>query len=302
MVNLEWYRSFVAVYQSGTVTSASALLFLTQPAVSQHITSLETMLGTKLFDRMPRKMIPTDEGKALYSRVVASVNVLESTTNDYYQNKNKPTTLIRLGAPSEFFLKKVLTCLKEEDYRYHVTFGSAYELLDKLEKRKLDVVIATKKGTHNKRIKYQKLFLEAFVLVQSTQSNSTLKKLTDTNEFPSESLLLQQNWISYDADLPIIRRYWHAVFKTRPAITPALVIPNLSIIAKAVEMDKGISILPSYICTNAIEAGKLEIVNLPKSTRITNDIWIAYQIEDLKNESTVRLIKTWLASHAIDEK
>ena len=100
MVKLEWYRSFVGVYQAGTVTKAAKLLFLTQPAVSQHITSLEMTLGTKLFERMPRKMIPTENGKALYTRIISSINLLESTTNNYYQEKNKPKSLIRLCAPS----------------------------------------------------------------------------------------------------------------------------------------------------------------------------------------------------------
>ena len=73
MVNFEWYRSFVAVYQIGTVTGAAGALHLTQPAVSQHLASLEVSLGAKLFERKPRMMIPTDEGKALYSRIIGSI-------------------------------------------------------------------------------------------------------------------------------------------------------------------------------------------------------------------------------------
>ncbi|QKQ24468.1 hypothetical protein HUE58_04955 [Candidatus Ruthia endofausta] len=49
------------------------------------------------------------------------------------------------------------------------------------------------------------------------------------------------------------------MFQTKPAITPSTVIPNLNIMAKTVEMDKGISLLPSYICVDAIKEGKLEI-------------------------------------------
>ncbi|WP_201341145.1 LysR family transcriptional regulator [Abyssogena phaseoliformis symbiont] len=65
---------------------------------------------------------------------------------------------------------------------------------------------------------------------------------------------------------------------------------------KAVEMDKGISTLPSYICVDAIKEEKLEIINLPKSTNITNDIWIAYRKEDLKNKSIALLIKTLVSN------
>ena len=69
MVHLEWYRSFVNVYQVGTVSGAAEVLHLTQPAVSQHIAALESTLGTVLFQRMPRRMLPTEAGKAaIYSR------------------------------------------------------------------------------------------------------------------------------------------------------------------------------------------------------------------------------------------
>ena len=261
MVNFEWYRSFVAVYQAGTITSASEILFLTQPAVSQHLGSLEANLGTKLFERMPRKMIPTDEGKALYTKVISSVNTLESITSEYYREKRKPRTLIRLGSPSDFFNKKILFHLGEDNSIFRVSFGNAQQLLDKLERRKIDIVIATKKESYNKAIEYKKLFVEKFVLIQSTKSSSSLKDFTNKySTAPSESLLQQQNWISYDTDLPIIRRFWREVFQTRPAITPSIIIPNLSIILNAIEEDKGISVLPSYICQEAIDAGRVEVI------------------------------------------
>ena len=292
MVNFEWYRSFVAIYQAGTITSASEVLFLTQPAVSQHLNALESTLGTKLFERMPRKMVPTDDGKALYTRVISSVNTLESTTSNYYRDKNKPQALIRLGSPSDFFSAMVLPHLGEDDSIFRVSFGNAKLLLDQLERRKLDIVIATKKESYNKAIEYKKLFIEEFVLIQSTQSNSSLKAFTNNNTTaPSESLLQQQNWISYDTDLPIIRRFWREVFQTRPAITPSIIIPNLSIMLKAVEADKGISILPSYICQAAIERGNVEVINFDNKS-ISNEIYIAYRKEDLKKPNISGFINT----------
>ncbi len=297
MVNFEWYRSFVTVYQSGTVTSASELLFLTQPAVSQHITALETMLGTKLFERMPRKMLPTDDGKALYARVISSVNILESTTNEYYREKNKPRSLIRLGSPIEFFDKKILDRIGREEHIYRVTFGSAQSLLEQLEKRKLDIVIATKKESSNKVIEYKKLYVETFVLVQSTKAKSSLREFMKIHHKPpSEALLLQQKWISYDTDLPIIRRYWRDVFKTRPAITPSIIIPNLIMIAKAVEKGKGISVLPSYICDELIKKGKLALINIAKNKNISNEIWIAYRKEDMKNKHIAKVVNDLIIS------
>lgn len=55
MVNLEWYRTFVAIYQCGNLTKAAQDLSISQPNVSVHLASLEQYVGNKLFDRMPGK-------------------------------------------------------------------------------------------------------------------------------------------------------------------------------------------------------------------------------------------------------
>lgn len=50
--NLEWYRTFKAIYEKGTLTAAAESLFISQPGVSLHLSSLESYMGVKLFDRV----------------------------------------------------------------------------------------------------------------------------------------------------------------------------------------------------------------------------------------------------------
>jgi DNA-binding transcriptional LysR family regulator len=48
MVNLEWYRTFKAIYKTGTLTGAAVELFISQPGVSLHLSSLENYVGFQL--------------------------------------------------------------------------------------------------------------------------------------------------------------------------------------------------------------------------------------------------------------
>lgn len=80
MANFEWYRSFVAIYRLGSVSAAANERFLTQPAVSQQLQALENQVGSALFTRTPKKMVPTEVGKQLYIQVVQSVDSLELLT------------------------------------------------------------------------------------------------------------------------------------------------------------------------------------------------------------------------------
>ena len=61
-------NAFVSVAETGSFSVASEHLFLTQPAVSKRVSALEKELDIQLFDRIGRKVILTEAGKALLSR------------------------------------------------------------------------------------------------------------------------------------------------------------------------------------------------------------------------------------------
>ena len=71
--NLEWLRTFKAIYETGTLSAAAQELFISQPGVSLHLNSLEAFTGNKLFDRLARKMVPTEKGKILYNYILDSM-------------------------------------------------------------------------------------------------------------------------------------------------------------------------------------------------------------------------------------
>ncbi|WP_296660518.1 LysR family transcriptional regulator [Paraburkholderia sp.] len=63
--NWEWYRSFLHVLQTGSLSAAGRTLGLTQPTVGRHIDSLEAALGLKLFTRSFDGYAPTDAAHEL---------------------------------------------------------------------------------------------------------------------------------------------------------------------------------------------------------------------------------------------
>ena len=55
------YIAAIAKHQN--ITKAAEALYISQPALSKFLMSLEDELGLKLFDRVERKYIPTYTGK-----------------------------------------------------------------------------------------------------------------------------------------------------------------------------------------------------------------------------------------------
>lgn len=282
MVNLEWYRSFIEVYRVGTVSKAAEVLHLTQPAVSQHIAGLESTLGTTLFQRLPRRMLATEDGKRLYTRVVAAIEMLESIPTK--ATANTPLH-IRLGTPTEFFSEYVLERLpKEAKVLFTMRFGLLQDLIEQLLDNQIDCAIATQKIA-KPELEYQLIFEESFWLVGSP---TTI--IPPTQDL--EPWLRSQPLIAYSEDLPIIRRFWRVIFGQRLDVNPQFIIPDLRAIRSATSQGLGYSVLPDYLCTEWVNNNQLSLILKPAKS-VTNQIWLAYRKSERQSQ-IVTLLLNWL--------
>ncbi len=65
-MDLNLLRTFVAVYESRSITSAATRLYVTQPAVSQALTRMRRQWDDPLFRRVGRTMEPTAAARSIY--------------------------------------------------------------------------------------------------------------------------------------------------------------------------------------------------------------------------------------------
>jgi DNA-binding transcriptional LysR family regulator len=293
MVSLEWYRSFVAVYRVGTVSGAAKGLHLTQPAVSQHVAALESALGTPLFERLPRKMLPTEAGKQLYNQVVGAIELLEAVPEK--REIQGAGQLIRLGAPADFLSDYLLKRWAEKaiaDTSLKVHFGLAVELIEQLSAGVIEGAIATQKITQPD-IAYQRICTESFWLIGPPHAKIPFSPDSIRADPTALSQWLQgQPWIAYSEELPIIRRFWRVVFGQRRAINPQFVIPDLRAIRAAVAHGLGYSVLPDYLCADWIEQHRIQLVLQP-SPAVTNSLWLAYRKTERQSQP-VKQLRAWL--------
>lgn len=78
-MQVRWYELelVAAIASAGSATAAALLLGVSQSTVSRRLCELEARLGTTLFDRQGRNMVPTPEG----AEVVAASKSVETTMN-----------------------------------------------------------------------------------------------------------------------------------------------------------------------------------------------------------------------------
>lgn len=156
-------------------------------------------------------MIPTEYGKELYSRMAPSMDSLEKVSTTLRDTSIKKIPTIRLGVPLDYFYETGIEKLKHSQFRLHIEVGEAEMMIEKLSLGKLDAVISTQQIRGN-NLDYLKIDKEEFCLVAPPNiklPNNLIGKGKPLNKI--ESFILEQRWISYSADLPIIRRFWQGV-------------------------------------------------------------------------------------------
>ncbi|PLT32805.1 LysR family transcriptional regulator [Bacillus sp. V5-8f] len=273
MIDFEWYRSFIYIYKYNSVSEAAKTRIMTQPAMSQHLASLEAEVGEPLFIRTARKMVPTERGKELYSQLAPLVESLEAATLSFKSASLPTLSIIRIGSAIENFYEIILNQLQEFKTNTVSYFGTADELLELLKEGTVDIIITSKKF-QAPGIEYVPLFEEEFVIVAPKH----LEIEEGINNEEKEKWLSSQNWISYGLELPIIRRFWREHFKKRPIMKPIHVIPNLHMILKAIENGAGISLIPTYLLRNSMDEAKSKIIF--EDLKVKNKLLIAYQTKD----------------------
>ena len=139
----------------GTVLGAAQVLHLTQPAVSQHVAARDSALRNPLFQRTPRRMVPTEAGQRLYTQIAGAMrNSNQFPTKTQPPKLHKPSESVR---PIIFYRSTSRSITTGRSQFYTVQFGLTAELIQQLKAGKLDIVIATKKITLSD-IEYELLF------------------------------------------------------------------------------------------------------------------------------------------------
>lgn len=94
--NLNDLLSFVTVAREGSFTRAAALLGVTQSALSQAVSGLETRLQIRLLTRTTRSVSPTAAGERLLQAIGHRFDEIESELDALTDLRDKPAGTVRL--------------------------------------------------------------------------------------------------------------------------------------------------------------------------------------------------------------
>ncbi|GAA3408105.1 LysR family transcriptional regulator [Paenibacillus hodogayensis] len=141
--NMEWYRAFYEVAQTGSFSKAAERMFITQPAVSHSIKQLEFRLGGPLFFRTSRGVKLTAEGEVLLKFVSQAHHFLENGEKKIAEMRNLITGEVKIGAGDTLCRYYLLPYLESfhgqyPDVKIQVTNRTTRETLVLLKEGRID--------------------------------------------------------------------------------------------------------------------------------------------------------------------
>jgi LysR family transcriptional regulator, transcription activator of glutamate synthase operon len=242
-MNIEWLHYFLEASRQKSLSKASGVLNMTQPALSKQIRNLEEYLGVEIFKRSALGVELTKEGTLLLDRIEPLLHEFESLKKDLL-NLSQLNSL-RLGTlPSlaSYYLPQKVTEMKRQGVQIEMTvLSTSGEIIGLLQSGAVDVGIVQNTTPIPKTYWSVDLLHEPFYAIIPAAHSLFTKDSVTLDELKDESLIVYPR--QCDVRRSIIKAYQNKGLE-----------PNLSVevsfgesIPGFVSAGAGISILPEII-------------------------------------------------------
>jgi DNA-binding transcriptional LysR family regulator len=285
MNHLVYLRTFLDAYRAGSLTRAAQRLGITQPAASAHIASLEEMLGKPLFIRQARGVAPTAVADDLARSVATHLDAIEATMGAAQARSSILSGTVHLVGPAEYLsahIAPTLAPLVGEGLRLRIQTGNRERIYAALEEGLADLAFTASRpdgDVHG----FAELGRERLLLVAAPSIAERAKARTVTAEF-----LCGFPCIAYDETLPLIRPFFEHVFGKASDIQAVVTAPDLRILIGMTKAGTGWTVLPDYLCAEALAAGHL--VELPAARPgPDNSLYLVWNKTALRNPRVVHV-------------
>jgi DNA-binding transcriptional LysR family regulator len=256
-MTLRHMRIFVAVCETQSVTKAAEKLYISQPSVSQAIIDLEEHFGTRLFDRISRRLYITDAGKQLYE-YMSHILTLYKEMEDRMQNWERSGS-VRIGSSITIGNRMIPALVAKAkqtfpDLQIYVAISNSEDIEQKVLRGELDFALI--EGlVHSGQIVSQKIMDDRLTLICGREHPLAGRKSVRAAELADYDFLGREKGSGtreiVDSSLLVhgvlLQPIWESIS------TQALI--------NAVANGLGISILPYRLAEPEIRAGS--IVSLP---------------------------------------
>jgi DNA-binding transcriptional LysR family regulator len=251
-IDLNLLRAFAAVHETGSFSAAAARLGVPRSTVSRAVSALEGITGAALFHRTTRKVAITDDGRALFERVAASLTSLDAALSDLPERRQEPSGHLRVASTVDLgivVLAEAVTRFSARYPRVTIEVLLSSNLVD-LAREKIDVALRVAPKALR-----QGPYVARRVGIVSVQLFASPSYLARHGAPRSTSELGEHVLVGYDGG------------------SARIVSEDMLFVRELLRKDGGIGMLPWFLAADDVVAGRLVRV-LPKHQKATARVFV----------------------------
>ena len=291
MIDIKLY-SLLKVAELGSFTRAAESLSLTQPAVSQHVHSIESELGVRIFERASNRLHITREGEIVLKytkRMLAMESNLRRELNTQRHMLSSLTIGITHTAESNAIAETLAEYATHHDgINLKMLTDTVANLYDMLRNYELDFAIVEGKP-NDSALASLMLDSDSLVCVVSPESPLARQQIVTLSELKNERLILRL------PDSSTRNLFVSSLESHNMSISDFNVIMeinNIATIKDLIRRDFGISVLPRSTCLDELKKKKIAVLPIENLSMI-RETNIVYRRDFEHQELLQELVYTY---------
>ena len=263
-VDSRTFELLEALATDGTLTAASRRLHISQPALSQRLSGLETRLGVQLFDRQGRQLVPTRAGRRMIHTARSVLTELRAASRDLDDIRSGRSGVLRFASQCSTNYHWLPAVVQEFSRRWpdvdlRIQPAVEDDVIGALLADQLDVALATKADRRLDGVVTRPLFDDELVAVVAADHPWARREHLRAKDFDGVNLIV---FDSYDPErtpalpLPVPAGANPGKVTTTPVVS--------ELVVELAAAHQGVGVLPNWVAAPYEATGRVATVRLSK--------------------------------------
>ena len=261
-ISLHQLRIFAAVAHAPTLTEAAKQLGITQPSLSQQLSRLETLVGTRLFNRRPGAMELTEAGQYLMPRaehMLRGMRELEDGLMEYVTGRRTTIRVAGITSVLRTLLPGALTRLRKilPQIDFDIEDRAPADILDLLYDRRIAVGLLAENSVPDSGGGFAQISLLADEHVLAVPEQLDLSGITDpARQLSAEHYAILNQSIRFSFGTQQTRRVQNWYERLFPDNSVAAQCRSFEVATELVRAGAGICLVPTLSLLHGAETLK----------------------------------------------
>ncbi len=251
-MEIQLIHYFVNIVKHGSFTKAAKSLKVPKSTLSKAVSKLEQETGTKLLIRSTRKQTLTSAGRDFYEACLGPIQTIEDAQKSLYGLDNVISGTVKITVPEDFEISLLSSCIQTLCEKYSdlkIILKSTNDIVDLIGEGFDFAVRIGPLEESNLRVRNI-----GYIKLVTVVSKEYFEKI----KLDSPRDLVNVRCIGLTSNKPF--QVWTLIKNKKIEVikTPLTVETNqITSVYKLTLSGAGVSILPTFLCQNDIDTGKL---------------------------------------------